>query len=131
MKNQMLKIFNEKKEYYTKTQRWAVDENGNCVYYDKKTGNRCAIGQMMTIDNAKYLADKGFGELSVKVIDGTQTLFRRLLKKEYKKLPSSFLNLLQLWHDTYQDKLHQEKIEKRILSYINNYKGVNHTTKEE
>jgi hypothetical protein len=87
-----LEIIEETANYYNLTNR-GVDEYGCCVYYDKDTGNMCAVGRCLI--QPKKLKDK---ELTVDNLFKTSQGFRRL-KPEYKIKDQNFWMYLQLFHD--------------------------------
>ena len=63
-----------------------------CAYYDKDTGNRCAVGRLLSLDLARALSDEN--QVVVDII--------HYLPKEVQELGAGFLQDLQYFHDMKQ-----------------------------
>lgn len=136
LKNRMYTIFQETKDYYKRTKRYGIDTDldsgfNECFYYDQKTGHRCGIGRMMTIDSAKkFQLLNGSTGIAYIINDNKYTTLK--FKKKYQNLPIRFYDLLQTWHDstaraelygTDYAKCLSSDAGKDIRVFIRNYKG--------
>ena len=93
LRQRMLGILKETKEYYEEdTERRAVDKNGECIYTDKH-GNHCAIGRLLRPEfqdiDWEYNADTGVSQFDVD----------DYLEEDYQTLPYPFWCKLQDLHD--------------------------------
>lgn len=71
-----------------------------CMYYVPQTGRRCAIGRLLTIEQAKYLTEKNdwIDELLQKKLDHTDE-FEAGILNTLSKYDLGFLKRLQVLHD--------------------------------
>lgn len=93
IKQQRLDFLNETIAYYSEdTSRRAIDSLGYCIYYDRNTGNKCAIGRY--INYKDYLSN----DLDVGHTVDEYYVFA-LLPEEIKRLGKDFLKQVQILHD--------------------------------
>lgn len=97
-----LDIIKETVEYYSEntSRRGFNKEEGVCVYYNKDTGCKCAVGRYL---KDSYLDDLGdfLGEYDVMISEGwnpTKFFDRRKVSEEIA-LDEGFWNDLQRFHD--------------------------------
>lgn len=111
----------DKLQSYTSATR-AMTGLGNCVYYDEKTGNRCAIGALIPIEDAKYL-NTMYRYQSVTELYNlrNESGFPESLRELFKDHDDEFLQRVQNIHDT--DKYWDENgLTQKGVEAINNLK---------
>lgn len=89
-----LKILEETVDYY-KIHPRGLNDSGECCYYDKNTGNRCAIGRLLTIEQAKDVPSNGSIDVDDMVHDYLVSCNPTLFNGENIR----FLSDLQRFHD--------------------------------
>ena len=90
MKQRKLKFLNEMVVYYSEDVTRRAARDGFCMYLDKYTGNKCAIGRYIIDENSLNL-EGDYDELIEEFPD--------CLPKEIKKLGYMFLINIQNLHD--------------------------------
>jgi hypothetical protein len=70
----------------------ATGDGGNCVYYDRDTGNRCAVGCLLSDDVAHNVADTEFSVRGLIEKDAGA-------RKDLEGIDVEFLSVAQSYHD--------------------------------
>lgn len=118
IKEQRLDFLNETVKYYSEdTSRRAVADDGYCEYLIQETGNKCAIGRHIKLQD--YLNNKN--KLEGSIVE--DYIVFALLPEEVRRLGKEFLSRVQMFHDNKYywntDKGLTSKGEERLAFIIN------------
>lgn len=96
-------IIDETVEFYSNNPRAVIVSGSHtmCVYHDKKTGNKCALGRCMNSNWAERLGGETFILGNMKLVVGVS--LDESLKPEYRGQKLEFWDALQRFHDTGQN----------------------------
>ena len=95
-KEQLYQTLNETISFYSDDPEKlrGVGSDGECKYFCDDSGNRCAIGRLMTVDEAKKAQREGESQ-------GVSFLYNtKILPEALMEYPSWFLSHLQVLHDS-------------------------------
>lgn len=85
-------------EYYENNpERRAVSSIGYCEYYNRETGNMCAVGRCMKDPTQNY--HYGIVDLNKEGIEIEEEDVHKEMKEEYSNIPIAVWQHLQSFHD--------------------------------
>ena len=115
-----LQIINETIYYYSILGRRGV-QNGhtNCVYFDDKTGNKCAFGRYCADGKAKLLQQMGFQSIHSIFVD-----VDNFLLPQYHGHSKEFWQAIQILHDKESHWKEEGGITEKGLIYADNIKVI-------